>query len=233
MQNISVVALHSHWTIINFWANIHRDRYIILDFFNCIVTTLGADDIEKIYDMFHIDEWVLAVIQEWWALSYCVAGIHSNLFCIIWLSWHHNMVLHYVDACWYDRIRINADVLLFEKLLPKYVPLQTRCTREHKRKGELPHKDEIYSFILSLTSTKTPSVQIQRSPPQLNAACRSLLPDWPLCLVNSFIFFVPGLSRHGIAGISDDLISPCCPVCCVVLFQSHVWHTSETRTVPL
>ena len=30
----------------------------------------------------------------------------------------------------------------------------------------------------------------------------------------------------GVAGIADDLIPPCCPVCRVVVFQSHPCHVS-------
>ena len=36
----------------------------------------------------------------------------------------------------------------------------------------------------------------------------------------------------GVAGIADDLISLCCPVCCVVLYQPRLCHISLTRIIP-
>ena len=36
-------------------------------------------------------------------------------------------------------------------------------------------------------------------------------------------------SSAGVAGIADDLIPPCCPVCCVVLFQPRLCQGSLTR----
>ena len=41
--------------------------------------------------------------------------------------------------------------------------------------------------------------------------------DIPLLLILPWL--VPS---SGVAGIADDLIPPCCPVCCVVLFQTHL-----------
>ena len=36
----------------------------------------------------------------------------------------------------------------------------------------------------------------------------------------------------GVAGIADDGIPPCCPVCCIVLFQTHLCHVSLACVFP-
>ena len=46
-----------------------------------------------------------------------------------------------------------------------------------------------------------------------------MLPCLLCCLLHHWL--VPS---SGVAGIAGDLISPCCPVCCVVLFQPRLCH---------
>ena len=36
----------------------------------------------------------------------------------------------------------------------------------------------------------------------------------------------------GVAGIADDGIPPCCPVCCLVVFQTHLCHVSLACVFP-
>ena len=47
------------------------------------------------------------------------------------------------------------------------------------------------------------------------------------------ILLLPWLvPSSGVAGIADDLIPPCCPVCRVVLFQTHFCHVSLACIFP-
>ena len=44
-------------------------------------------------------------------------------------------------------------------------------------------------------------------------------------IISSYLLLLPWLVQSsGVAGIADDLIHPCCPVCRVVLFQTHLCH---------
>ena len=40
------------------------------------------------------------------------------------------------------------------------------------------------------------------------------------------------IPSSGVAGIADDLIAPCCPVCCVAIFEPRLCHISLTRIFP-
>ena len=53
-------------------------------------------------------------------------------------------------------------------------------------------------------------------------------------LSNQVLLLLPWLvPSSGVAGIADDLIPPCCPVCRVVLVQTHFCHVSLACIFPL